>query len=139
MGMRLTMPRFRVRTLMIVVALLALLMGAIGPGRRWHRRWSYHRSQAAVYGRLERQELLRTDREAKLASDRGAIRSALMRSPEFAATSPEGLERAVNATVSFHQSQSKEARAAATRWEEKRQLEETAALWCWDPFAPEVP
>jgi hypothetical protein len=124
---------------MIVVAILALLMGLIGPGRIWYRRWSYHRSQAALYGRLERRELLRTDQEAKIASDRGAIRSTLTRSPEFASKSPEELEWAVNATVSFHVLQSREARAAASQWKEKRQLEETAALWCWDPYAPDVP
>jgi hypothetical protein len=124
---------------MIVVALLALLMGSVGPGRQWYRRWSYHRSQAAVYGRLEQRERLRTDQEAKRASNRDAVRATLMRSPEFAGKSLDELERAVNATLSFHQFQSKQARQAAAGWEEKRRLEETAALWCWDPYAPDVP
>jgi hypothetical protein len=117
---------------MISVAFLALLMGSVGPGRQWYRRWSYHRSQAAVYGRLEQAECLRTDQEAKLASNRDAIRATLMRSAEFAGKSLDELERAVNATVSFHQFQSRQARQAAADWEEKRRLEETAALWCWD-------
>lgn len=130
------MPRFRVRTLMISVAVLALLMGLVGPGREWYRRWSYHRSQAAVYGRLEQNERLRTDLEAKLASDREAIRADLVKSPELAGKSPGELEKAVDATVSFHQFQSRQARRAAADWEEKRRLEETAALWSWDPYAP---
>jgi hypothetical protein len=124
---------------MIAVAALALLMGSVEPGRVLYRRWSYHRSQAAVYGRLETKERLRTAQEAKLASDRGAIRSALARSPEFAPRSPEELERAIDGRVSFHRNQSQQARAAADQWEEKRRLEETAAIWCWDPFAPDVP
>ena len=133
------MPRFRVRTLMIVVAVLALLMGSVGPGRQWYRRWSYHRSQAAVYGRLEQRERSRTDQEARLASDREAIRATLTRSPEFAGKSSEELERAVNNAVSFHQYLSKQAQRTAADWEEKRRLEETAAFWCWDPYAPDVP
>jgi hypothetical protein len=132
-------PRYRVRTLMIVVAVLALLMGSVGPGRQWYRRWSYHRSQAAVYGRLEQRERSRTDQEAKLASDREVIRATLTRSPEFAGKSSGELERAVNTAINFHQYRSKQARRAALDWEEKRRLEETAALWCWDPFAPNVP
>jgi hypothetical protein len=124
---------------MLVVAALAFLMGSIGPGRVWYRRWTYHRSQAAVYGRMETRERLRTATEATLASDRGVIRLALTSSPEFAARSPEELERAIDATVSFHRNQSQQARAAADQWEEKRRLEETAAIWCWDPFAPDVP
>jgi hypothetical protein len=124
---------------MILVAAVAVLMGSVGPGRVWYRRWSYHRSQASVYGRLEQRERLRTNQEAKLASDRGAIVTSLKSSTEFASRSPEELDSAVAATVSYHQRQSREARAAADQWEEKRRLEETAANWCWDPFAPDVP
>ena len=105
------MPRFRVRTLMIVVAVLALLMGSVGPGRQWYRRWSYHRSQAAVYGRLEQRERSRTDQEAKLASDREAIRTTMTRSAEFAGKSSGELERAVNNAVNFHQYLSKQVAA----------------------------
>jgi hypothetical protein len=133
------MPRFQVRTLMLAVAIMALLMGSVGPGRVWYRLWTYHRSQAAVYARLESKERLRTTQEETLASDRGAIRSTLAKSPEFAARSPVELERAVDAMARFHQDQSRQAHVAADQWEEKRRLEETAALWCWDPFAPDVP
>src|SRR3954468_17061425 len=97
------MPRIRIRTLMFLVAIVGILMGSVGPGRVWYRHWRHHRFQAAVYGRLEQTERLRTDQEAKLATDRGALRSALSSSPEFTARSPEELERAVDATVSFHQ------------------------------------
>ena len=65
--------RFRVRTLMVIVALAALLMGSVGPGRRWYRRWSYHRSQATLFARLEGKERLESRRGCRAGSDREAI------------------------------------------------------------------
>jgi hypothetical protein len=133
------MPRFRVRTLMIVVGIIALLLGLIGPARQWYRRWSYHRSQVAWIWRLEQAELIRADQEQLLATKRAAIRATLMTTPDFAAKSPADQENVINTTVQYHQTLSNEARVAAERWREKRRLEETAACLFWDPYAPDVP
>ena len=126
------MPRFRVRTLMIAVGVVALLLGLVGPARQWYRRWSYHRSQVAWCWRLEQQELLRAEQEQLLSTQRDAIRATLMRTPDFAAKSQADQENVINATVKYHQTLSKEARRSAERWQDKRRLEETAAVWCWD-------
>jgi hypothetical protein len=124
---------------MLLVAVLAVLLGSIGPGRRSYRRWSFYRSQAAVYTRLEQRERLRADREQIMAADRNAIRASLMNSPGFETQNPVDQEKAIDAAVEFHRLQSKEARLAARRWQENRQQNETSALWCWDPYAPDVP
>jgi hypothetical protein len=124
---------------MIVVAIAALFLGSIEPGRQWYRRWSYHRSQAAWLGRMEQRELARSEQERVFATMRDAIEASLMASPEFAAKSPDEQRRIVKATVEFHQRESKEARLAALGWREKRLLEETAAWWSWDPYAADVP
>jgi hypothetical protein len=133
------MRRLRIRTLMLVVAALAVLLGSVGPARRAYRRWSFCRSQAAVYSRLEKKERLRASREQNLSADREAVRTTLMKAEDFQSKSSGQQEARINATVAFHQSQSKEARLAAERWAEKRRDCEVAALWCWDPYAPEAP
>jgi hypothetical protein len=133
------MPRFRVRTLMIAVGVVALLLGMIEPGRQLYRRWSYHRSQAGWCWRLEQRELVRAEQEELLSTKRHSIRATLMQSKDFVVRSPANQDRIIESTVQFHQSQSKEARRAADGWAEKRRLEETAAWWCWDPYAPDVP
>jgi hypothetical protein len=124
--------------MMMLVAVLAVLLGSIGPGRQTYRRWSFYHSQAAVHGRLEQSERLRANRE-ELAADRDAIRAALMTEPAFRSRSPADQDRAINTELEFHRLQSNEARLAANRWAEKRRDCETAALWCWDPYAPDVP
>jgi hypothetical protein len=133
------MRGIRVRTLMMLVAVLAVLLGSVGPGRRTYRRWSFYRSQAAVYARLEKNERLRESREQNTSADRDAIRATLKKSPGFESRSPTDQETAINSAVEFHRLESKEARLAAERWAEKRRDCETAALWCWDPYAPDVP
>jgi hypothetical protein len=133
------MCRIRVRTLMMVVAVLAVLMGAVGPVRRTYRRWSFYHSQAAVYARVEQSERLRASREQIIAADLNAKRKTLKSSPDFEARSSAELETAIDAMVEFHLLKSKEARRTADRCQENRWQNETAALWCWDPFAPDVP
>jgi hypothetical protein len=133
------MRRIRIRTLMLVVAALAMLLGSVGPARRSYQRWSFYRSQAAVFARLEQRERLRASREQNLSADREAVRATLMKAPEFESKTSGYQEAWINATVISHQLQSKEARLAAARWAEKRRDCETAALWCWDPYAPDVP
>jgi hypothetical protein len=132
------MRSIRIRTLMILVAVAALLMGSIGPGLRWHRRWSVHRSRAATYAHFEKLERLRENREQILSVDREAIRATLRNTPDFDTKSPVDQDRAIDAVVMFHRLQSKEARLAAARCEENRRECETAAFWSWDPFAPDV-
>jgi hypothetical protein len=136
---RIAMRRIRIRTLMLIVAVLALLLGSVGPGQRSYRRWSFYRSQAAVFARLEQSERLRASQELKLSADREAIRATLEKSPGFESRSPADQETAINIAVEFHRLQSTEARLASQRWAEKRWDCETAALWCWDPYAPDVP
>jgi hypothetical protein len=124
---------------MILVAFLAVMMGSVQPGLRSFRRWSFYRSQTTLYGRLEQSEKLRASREKNLGADREAVRAGLMKLSEFATRSPAEQETAINADLEFHRLQSKEARRAAEQWAEKRHDCETAALWCWDPYAPDVP
>ena len=133
------MRRIRVRTMMMLVAVLAVLMGSVGPGRRSYRRWSFYRSQAAVYGRLEQSERLRESRELKLLAHSEAVRARLMKEPEFQSNPSGHHQKVINDTVEFHRSQGQEARLAAQRWADQRRDCETAALWCWDPYAPDVP
>lgn len=95
--------RVRVRTLMIAVALTALGIGSVGPGRQWYRRVSHYRAQAAVYARLEQSERLRGETELKAAADRAAIRAWLMNTPGFAGRSPEDQERAVDRVAGSHE------------------------------------
>jgi hypothetical protein len=129
----------RIRTMMILVAALAVLMGSVGPGLRTYRRWSFHHSRASFYRRFEQSERLRSSREQKNAADLEALTATLMKSPELATSRPADLEAAMNAEVEFHRRQSKEARPAAERSVEEWWNCETAALWCWDPYAPDVP
>jgi hypothetical protein len=124
---------------MIAVGVIALILGSVGPGRRWYRRWTYHRAQAAVYARLERTERANHARERQASSDRELIRRGLIRTPGIAGKSPRDIDRAVDRAVAYHHSRAEEALAAAGGWAEKRRDCETAALWCWDPFAPDVP
>ena len=133
------MPRFRVRTLMIAVAVVALFLGSIGPGRRWYRRWSYHHAQAVMYARAEATELRNNARERRAAADKAAIRTGLMKTPDFAARGADEQERLIANVVAFHQQQAVQSRAAARSWSEKRRDSETAAFWAFDPFAPDVP
>jgi hypothetical protein len=133
------MPRFHVRTLMIAVGVVALLLGSIEPGQRWYRRWTFYRDQAAVYSRLEGTERRNYARESRASADREAIRRGLMTTQGFAVKSPEEIDRAVDRTVAFHRQQAAQSLAAARDWAEKRRDCETAAFWCWDPFAPDVP
>jgi hypothetical protein len=133
------MPRFRVRTLMLGVGVVALFLGSIGPVRRCYRCWSYHRSEAAMLGRLERTERLNHTREIQAAADRGKIRASLMKTSDFTARGASEQERIIDNAVEFHRRQAGMSLAAAGQWAEKRQDHETAAIWCWDPFAPDVP
>jgi hypothetical protein len=133
------MRRIRLRTLMILVAVLAVLMGSVGPGLRTYRRWSFYHSRASFHRRFEQSERLRASQEQKIAADREALRATLMKSTEFATRRPADLEAAMNAEVEFHRLQSKEARRAAERSAEQWRDCETAAFWCWDPYAPDVP
>src|SRR4051812_29898170 len=100
------MRRIRVRTMMILVAGLAVLMGSVGPGYRVLRRWSFYRSQAAVYARLEQSERLRESRERIISADREATRATLMNSPDFETKSPADQEKAIDAAVEFHRLES---------------------------------
>jgi hypothetical protein len=133
------MPRFRVRTLMIAVAAVALVLGSINPGWKAYRRWSYHRSQAAWCWRLEQAELRRADQEERLATRVDAIKAQLLGSPEFAERSPPEQERITSNVIGFHQSQRDQARVSAAIWKDRRRDEETAAWFCWDPYAPDPP
>jgi hypothetical protein len=133
------MRRIRLRTLMIIVAICALLMGSVGPGRRWYRRWSYHRSQAVRFGKFEQKERAIEASEINLAADREAIKATLMKTAKFGAMTSEDQGKAIDAAVVSHRWRSKQARAAAAQWEDQRRMSETAALWSWDPFAPDVP
>jgi hypothetical protein len=133
------MPRFRVRTLMVAVGVVALLLGSMGPVGRCYRRWSYHRSEAAMLGRLERAERLNHAREIQAASDRGKIRASLMNDREFTARDAGEQERIIDNAIEYHRHQARMSLAAAGQWAEKRRDHETAALWCWDPLAPDVP
>lgn len=133
------MPRVHVRTLMIAVGVVALVLGSIGPGRRSYRRWTYHRAQAALYARLEATERTNHARESRAAADRESIRRALILDSRLAGKGPQEVDRAVDRTIAHHRRQADQALAAARSWAEKRQDCETAALWCWDPYAPDVP
>lgn len=133
------MPRFRVRTLMIAVAVVALLIAAIGPGRQWYRRWKHHRAQAAIYARLEGSARTDHAKEGGAAADREAIRRGLMQKPDFAARVSDEQERIIDNVVGFHKHRAEQSLAAARSWAEKRRDSETAAFWAFDPFAQEVP
>jgi hypothetical protein len=137
--LRLTVPRFRVRTLMIAVGVIALLLASIEPGWKAYRRWSYHRSQAAWCWRLEQAERVRADTEQGLAVNLDAIKATLMQSPDFAAKSEPDRRNMMDREAKFHQNQSDEARISADRWADRRSDEETAAWFCWDPYAPDAP
>lgn len=132
------MPRFRVRTLMIAVAVVALMIAAIGPAKQWYRRWSYHRSEAARFARFEAKERSNHTRENQ-AADREAVRRGLMASPEFAKRPTDQQERIVNSVVEFHRHNAAQSLAAARSWAEKRKDSESASFWAFDPFAPDVP
>jgi hypothetical protein len=133
------MPRFRVRTLMIAVGVVALILGSIGPGRRAYRRWTYYLAQAAIYARLEGSARKDYARESLAAADRESVRRALIRDPSLAGKDPREVDRSVDRTIAHHRQQAEQSLAAARSWAEKRKDCETAALWCWDPFAPDVP
>jgi hypothetical protein len=124
---------------MIVVALVGVLLGAIGPGMKWHRRWRYHRSEAAMFGRLESTERVIYAREGRLAADREAVRRQLMTGVEFASRPSADQERIVDQAVEFHRQNAASSRAAMRSWAEKRKDSETAAFFAFDPFAPDVP
>ena len=131
--------RFRVRSLMFAVGVVALFLGSMRPGRQWYRRWSYHRSQAAMFARFEGRERLNHTRELQSAADRGPIRTGLMKTPEFGARGASEQERIIDNVVAFHKERAGMALASASQWALKRRDSETAAYWCWDPFAPDVP
>jgi Tfp pilus assembly protein PilE len=133
------MPRFRIRTLMIVVAVVALLLAAIGPCRQWYRRWSFHRAEAVRFAKLEAQERLNTERERAFSADRGAIRARSMTMPHFAASPPGEREKFIDRVVEFHEQTAEQSQAAARRWAEQRKGSEAAAFWAFDPFAPDAP
>jgi hypothetical protein len=132
------MPRIRVRTLMIVVAVVALLLAAIEPCRRWHRRWSFHRAEAATFARMEAQERRNAERERAASIDREAIRAGLMKDPGFVARPPAEREKVVDGVAGFHEQRAEQSLAAARRWAEQRAGSESAAFWAFDPFAPDV-
>jgi hypothetical protein len=132
------MPRFRVRTLMIAVAVVAIIMAAIGPASQWYRRWSYHRSEAARFARLEAKERSNHARENQ-AADREAVRQGLMASLEFTNRPADEQERIVDHVVEFHRRSAAQSLAAARSWAEKRKDSELASFWAFDPFAPDVP
>src|SRR4051794_36899225 len=119
------MPRFRVRTLMIAVAVVALLLAAIGPGRQWYRRWSYHRAQAAAFARLESKELLNADRERAASADREAIRADLIKLRDFVAKDSEGREWVIDRVAESHKFQAEQALGAARSWAQKRRDSES--------------
>lgn len=133
------MPRFRVRTLMIAVAVVALLITAIGPVKHCYRRWTFHRAQAALYARFEAKERTNHARESRRSADREAIRRGLVRSPDFVAQGAERQEKMVDNGVAYHRQYAAQSLAAARGWAEKRSDCETAAAWAFDPFAPDVP
>ena len=131
------MPRFLVRTLMIATALVAVLLTLIGPIGRWSRRVAYHRSQAAVFARLEAKEILNHTAESAAAANREGIRAGLIAGQGFASHAEE--EAAVDRLVESHKQRAAQSQAAARRWAENRRDSETAAWWAFDPFAPGVP
>jgi hypothetical protein len=133
------MPRFRVRTQMIAVAVVALLLAAIGPGRQVYRRWSYHRAQAATFARLESKELQNAEQERTASADREAIRADLIKLRDFVAKDSEGRERVIDRVAESHKFQAEQALGAARSWAQKRRDSETAAFWAFDPFAPDAP
>jgi hypothetical protein len=95
------MPRFRVRTLMIAVAVVAIMMAAIRPARQWYRRWSYHRAEAARFAQFEAKERSNYTKEDQ-AADREAVRQGLMASLKFANRPTDEQERIVDNVVEFH-------------------------------------
>jgi hypothetical protein len=133
------MPRFRVRTLMIAVAAVALVLGSIKPTRKAYRLLSYRRSQAEWCRRAQRLDLLRADREQQRATELAAYKATWTRSPDFAARIQPGQEKIIDAAIEFHQTQSQQARVSARRWADRRREELTLAWFCWDPDAPDAP
>ncbi len=133
------MRRFRVRTLMIVVAVIAVLLASVEPVRRVYRRWSYHRSQVARYRLLEGIEYSNNDRERKAAIDREAMASELMKTPLFVDKNPAAREKVISAMVRYHEQLAEQSLNSARRWARDRRDSETAMWWCWDPFAPDAP
>jgi hypothetical protein len=124
---------------MIAVAVVALLLAAIGPGRQWFRRWSYYRSQAAMFARAERKARADHALATGASTDREAIRRGLLKTPDFVGSSAGEQERIVENVVEYHRQRAAQANAAAKSWAEKRRDCETAAIWAFDPFAPDVP
>jgi hypothetical protein len=133
------MPRFRIRTLMIAVGVIALILGSIGPDRRSSRRWTYHRAQVAIYARLEGSARKVHARESLAAADRESVRRAFVRDPSFVDEDPREVDRTVDRTIAHHLVPAEQSLAAARSWAEKWKDCEAAAFWCRDPFAPDVP
>jgi len=106
------MPRFRIRTLMIAVAIVALAIAAIGPGVAGYRRWAYHRADAVRYAKLEAQELLNQAKERAASNDREAIRADLEKAGEFRGKSREEQEAIIERVAEFHRRQADQSLAA---------------------------
>ena len=133
------MLRFRVRTLMIAVAIVALLLAAIGPGRQWYRRWSYHRAEAKRFAKFEAKERQNYEQERQRSENPEGIKSWLVNTQGFAGKSPQEIDRAVGQTVEYHKERAAQSLSAAKRWAVQRGDSETAAFWAFDPFAPNAP
>jgi hypothetical protein len=133
------LPRFRLRTLMIAVAVVAITLASIAPGRQWYRRWSYHRAEAARFAMMEARERTSHARELQAAADREAVRQGLLTSPGFANRPTDEQERIVDNVVESHRRFAAQCLAAARSWAEKRKDSELASFWAFDPLAPNVP
>ncbi len=133
------MPRFRVRTLMIAVGVVALLIFSIRIGRQWFHRWSYFHAQAVRLAKFEAKEQANYETERKLASDRAAIRTGLMQTKDFQGLSASEQDRTIDNHVQFHRQIADQSLAASKNWgQQKRDLEQ-AEMTFWDPFAADVP
>jgi hypothetical protein len=133
------MPRFRIRTLMIAVAAVALFLGSIKTGPKAYRRWAYHRRQVAWCLRLEKADLLRADREQRRAAEFEALKATQAHSPDFAAENQPDQEKIIDAAIKFHRSKSQEAQVSARQWADRRREEQMLSWFCWDQDAPDAP
>ena len=132
------MLRFRVRTLMAATAALAIVMGSVGPARWWYRRWSYYRSEAAMYSKYEANSLAKSDAEQH-AADRAAIRLRLTADPEKARIPADEMDRAVDDVVEHHRLLAAQFLTEAWDYAERRRESEHASFWAFDPSIPDAP
>jgi hypothetical protein len=131
--------RFRVRTLMIVVAAVAGLLAAKRYGEESYRRWCYYQDEAASLAVLEAKGWAGYAQEIQAASDREAIRRSWMASRGFADRSAREQEETIENTVNSYRRFAADALAAARHCAEQRKECERAAFWAFSPFSPSVP